>query len=83
MRFQVSTAVLMETGLLCGVTIPSGKEVVRFREDVMIHLDGYAVQELDPIFGDRALRNVGVSLSESGLCMTGRPVLCHLRLAVW
>jgi hypothetical protein len=50
----------MKTGLFCGVTTLSGKEVLTFRGDVMIHLDGYAVHELDPIFGDHALRNVGI-----------------------
>ena len=60
----------MKTGLLWGVTALCGKEVLTFGEDVMIHLDGYAVQELDPIFADHALRNVGICLSESGLCMT-------------
>ena len=76
-KFQVRTAVLMKTGLLWGVTKLSGKEVLTFLEDVMIHLDGYAVQERDPIFGDGALRNVGIRLSESGLCIT-LVVLCSV-----
>lgn len=42
----------------------SGKEVLTFREDVMIHLKGYTVQELDPKFGGPALRNVGSCLSQ-------------------
>lgn len=80
MRFQVRTTVLMRSGLFWGVTTPSGKEVYTFRKDVIIHLDGYAVQELDPIFGDHALRNVGICLSESRPYYCGRSILCDLRV---
>jgi hypothetical protein len=83
-RFQVRTAVLMKTGLFWGVLTLSRKEVLTFWWDVMIHLDGYAVQELVPIFGDHALRNVGICLSESGLCMTAVSLCCVIGgLAVW
>jgi hypothetical protein len=75
-RFQVRTKVLMRSGLFWGVTTLSGKEVFTFRKDVRIHLDGYALQELDPIFGDLALRNVGICLSESGLRITVVVLYC-------
>jgi hypothetical protein len=74
-RFEVRTAVLVKTGLFWCVTKPSGKEVLTFREEFMVHIDGYAVQELD-IFGDHALRNVGTGLSESGQCINVVVLYC-------
>jgi hypothetical protein len=60
----------------------------------MIHLDSYSVQGLDPIFGDHALRNIGICLSQDCVLLWSSyivcfevvsvVILCHLHSsAVW